>query len=397
MEGKALVRILHISPYFYPAWAYGGTCRAAWEVARPLAARGHTVSAYTTDAFNAQQRAKPAFEVVEKVAIHRARNLSNRLAWNRIFLPLTFTRELAKACAQADVVHLHEYRSYLNVVVLPILRRTQTPFIVTPQGSLPVLGRSLLKSLYDPLVGKALLHEAAALHATSPMERNQFLEAGAEAGRIQLLPNGIDVEDYAQLAGPGDFRARHEIPPEVPLVLFLARINRIKGVDFLVSAFAQAAKALPEAVLALVGPDDGYLAQVKRQVSELGLGQRVRYIGYLAGAEKLQAYQAADVYVLPSNYEILGITLLEALACGTPVITTDKCGLAPTLAEAGLGTVVQFGEVASLSDALLKALQDRVHMRQEGERRRAYVLSHFSWEKIADSWESVYAQCARKR
>lgn len=397
MEGQALVRILHISPYFYPAWAYGGTCRAAWEVARPLAARGHTVSAHTTDALNAQQRARPPFEVVEKVAIHRARNLSNRLAWNRLFLPLTFTQGLAAACAQADVVHLHEYRSYLAAVTLPILRRTQTPFIITPQGSLPVLGRSLLKGIYDPLIGQALLHEAAGLHATSPMERDQFLEAGADATRIHLLPNGIDAEDYEQLTGPGDFRARYEIPAEVPLVLFLARINRIKGVDFLVSAFAQVAKTLPDAVLALVGPDDGYLAQVKRQVSELGLERRVRYIGYLSGSQKLQAYQAADVYVLPSTYEILGITLLEALACGAPVITTDKCGLAPTLAEAGLGTVVKFGDVSALSVELLNALQNRVGLRVAGEQRRAYVLNHFSWEKIADSWESVYAQCARKR
>jgi len=391
------VRILHISPYFYPAWAYGGTCRAAWEVARPLAARGHTVSAYTTDALDAHTRATPDFEVVEKVAIHRAHNLSNRLAWNRLFLPLTFTQGLTEACREADVVHLHEYRSYLAAVTLPILKRTHAPFIVTPQGSLPVLGRSLLKSIYDPLVGQALLKEAAGLHATSPMERDQFLEAGADAQRIHLIPNGIDTADYEHLPGPGDFRARNNIPANAPLVLFLARINRIKGVDFLVSAFAQVAKALPEAILALVGPDDGYLAQVKHQVSELGLADRVRYIGYVSGTEKLQAYLSADVYVLPSNYEILGITLLEALACGTPVITTDRCGLAPTLAEAGLGTVVKFGEVEALSTQLLDALQNRGTLRQEAERRRTYVLSHFSWDKIADSWESVYAQCARKR
>lgn len=391
------MRILHITPYFYPAWAYGGTCRAAWEVARPIAARGHAVSAYTTDALDARRRASSAFEVVDGVSIHRASNLSNRLAWNRIFLPLTFTQGLAQACSAADVVHLHEFRSYLAAVTLPILRQTNTPFVISPQGSLPVLGRSLLKSIYDPWVGRPLLQQAAGLHATSPMEREQYLEAGADPARIHLIPNGIDPADYETLPGPGDFRARHHIPSAAPLVLFLARINRIKGVDFLVSAFARLAQAEPQAILALVGPDDGYLAQVKRQVAALGLSDRVRYIGYLSGQEKLQAYQAADVYVLPSTYEILGITLLEALACGAPVITTQRCGLAPALAEAGLGTVVKFGDVESLSAQLVDALQNRAALQADAGRRRAYVLQHFSWKKIADSWESVYAQCARKR
>lgn len=389
------MRILYIIPYLYPAWAYGGTCRVCWEIARRMAQRGHEVSAHTTDALDSHRRTASTFEVVEGVKIHRFRNLSNRLAWNRIFLPLSFGRGLADTLRQMDIVHVHEYRSVQDAVALPILQRTQTPFVISPQGSLPVIGRSLLKRIYDPLVGKRMLQAAAGLHAINSMERDQYLAAGAPADRIYFASNGINADEYETLTGPGNFRAQHNIPATAPLVLFLARVNRIKGVDFLLAAFAQVARQMPAAVLALVGPDDGYLAEAKRLMRELGIEDRVRYIGYLGGHEKMQAYRAADVYVLPSTYEILGITLLEALACEAPAITTDRCGLADTLIQNQLGAVVKFGAVESLAQAITQALTNREALRHDGPRRRNYVLNNFNWDTIADTWESIYGQCAR--
>ena len=88
------MRILHIIPYFYPAWAYGGTCRAAWELARALVRKKQQVVVYTTDAQDAHSRAAPSFELVDGVEIHRIRNLSNHLAWGRAFLPLGFGHHL---------------------------------------------------------------------------------------------------------------------------------------------------------------------------------------------------------------------------------------------------------------------------------------------------------------
>ncbi|MEK7788213.1 MAG: glycosyltransferase, partial [Chloroflexota bacterium] len=105
------MRLLYVIPYFYPAWAYGGPCRAAWELARVLARKGHEIVVCATDALDAHSRAKPESEVVEGVAIRRVPNLSNRLAWSRLFLPLGFGAKLEAELPQADIIHLHEYRS----------------------------------------------------------------------------------------------------------------------------------------------------------------------------------------------------------------------------------------------------------------------------------------------
>ena len=392
------MRILHIIPYFYPAWAYGGTCRAAWEVARATARRGHDVVVCTTDALDARRRAEPPSEVVEGIEIHRSANLSNRLAWNRLFLPLTFEIDLARELGRTDVVHVHEYRSFQNVVALPAIERAGKPFILTAQGSAPLLlGRFALKRVYDALVGKRLITQACRLHALNTMEQKQFLEAGGLPEQIFIAPNCINVDEYHTLPQSNDFRAKHDIAPGAPLALFLARINKIKGVDFLVSAFAEALSELPEAVLVVAGPDDGFLPQVKEQIQTLGISERVRFVGYIDGAAKLEAFQAADVYVLPSTYEILGITLLEALACRTPVITTEQCGLADEIQQNRLGSVVGYGDVSGLKDELVRTLCNRETMRRDAERRREYVLVNFSWDTVAEKWEAVYAECAASR
>lgn len=387
------MRILHIIPYFYPAWAYGGTCRAAWEVARATARRGHEVMALTTDSLDSARRIRPLQEVVEGVSIRRFANLSNRLAWSRLFMPVGFASALKEALPRADVVHLHEYRTLQDAIALPMLRRYRKPYILTAQGGVPMLiGRFALKRVYDSLVGEKLLRGATKLHALNEMEAEQYLAAGGSPPQIFLSPNGINAADYGSLPDVGDFRARHTIPRDAPLVLFLARVNKIKGVDFLASAFAHLRQTLPSAMLMIVGPDDGFLPEVQQHIQKLGIAGAVRYVGYLDGMEKLRAYQAADLYVLPSSYEILGITLLESLACGTPVITTDRCGLAAELTRERLGDVVPYADVPQLSRAMSRALSAGKQSAKPAA--RDYVLKRFDWESLAEGWERVYAECA---
>lgn len=392
------MRILHIIPYFYPAWAYGGTCRAAWELARALVRHGQEVVVYTTDALDANKRATPAYEVVDGVEIHRFRNLSNHLAWGRVFLPLAIGQALKKSLPSVDVAHLHEYRSYQNAVALPMLRKHGVPFVLTAQGGMPkIMGRYLLKVVYDALVGQQILNHACRLHALNSMEHGQFVNLNVDPARIAVLPNGVDIDEYRVLPAETHFRQRFNIPTDAPLVLFLARVNRIKGVDFLVEAFAQVRRRLPEAYLAVVGPDDGYLPEIKRQVQALGLADRVRFTGYLDGVDKLMAYQAADVYVLPSAYEMFAITLLESLACGTPIIATDRCGLADYVRENELGRIVTYRNVDDLTDEIVAILEDRVAARTRAVSGRDHVLANFGWEYIAQNWLDVYETCRQNR
>ena len=389
------MHILHITPYYAPAWAYGGSVRVAYELATRTAAQGHTVTVLTTDALDATRRAAPGMHTIDGVTVHRLPNLSNALAWRRVFLPRGFRRAAAQFVPAADVVHVHEARSLLNAAALPALRRAGTPTIISPHGSLPAeLGRTAYKRLYDALWGRAFLERACRLHALTEMEQRQFLALGLPADRTLRIPNGIDVTAADLPADVDAFKRRFDIPPGQPVVGFLGRLNTIKGLDFLVDAFALVLARRPDAVLLLAGPDDGARPALEAQVERLGLRRAVRFTGMLtADVDKAAAYRATNVYVLPSRYEILAITALEALLNATPSIVTDRCGLAGELQAAGIAEVVRFGDAPALAARIVAALAEPERAREQARRGQEYVRERFSWEVVTAQWLEAYRAC----
>ena len=111
-----------------------------------------------------------------------------------------------------------------------------------------------------------------------------------------------------------------------PFILFVGRLNRIKGPDLLLKAFYNIKNNLQDFHLGFVGPDDGMLSELKQMVDEYQLNDRIHFIGYLGGADKSNAYHAADLLVIPSRQEAMSIVVLEAGISGTPVLLTDQCG-----------------------------------------------------------------------
>jgi glycosyltransferase involved in cell wall biosynthesis len=390
------LRILHIIPYYSPAWSYGGPVRAIYELTHRLVQRGHEVTVYTTDALDASHRADAGVHELEGVIVHRFPNWSNTLAWNRLFFPRGFRRSVKQTVSQFNIAHLNEFRTVQNAEVLPLLRRHRLPYVIMPQGSLPAeLGRTAFKRVYDSLVGASLLKQAARLHALNEMERDQYVALGLAPNRIWVSPNGIDVSafDLEDVDVPA-FKRQHNIPEGRPVVGFLARLNHIKAPEFLVDAFADVLQALPDAILMLVGPDDGVKSEIQEQIRRLGIGDMVRFVGYIGDQRaKAAAYRASDVYVLPSRYEIQGITLLEALLNRVPTITTDRCGLSSGLAAAGAAHVVPFGDVPALAEQILWVLNNSAEARREAEQGRSFVVKHFDWEVLTDEWCDVYRSC----
>jgi glycosyltransferase involved in cell wall biosynthesis len=183
------------------------------------------------------------------------------------------------------------------------------------------------------------------------------------------------------------------IAGDTPLVLFLSRLHPIKGVDFLLDAFAGLHERLPGAVLALVGPDDGAEEAARRQVASLGMGEAVHFVRWLAGPDKLAAYRAADAYVLPSRFDVFSIGLVEAMACGAPVVVSRGCALAAEIEGRGLGSVVDYGAVADLSEALYETLSQPAGAREWAARGRDWALSAYDWEGIVTQMEMLYRDC----
>jgi len=306
-------------------------------IARGLVLRGHQVTVLTTD-FGVQERAggmelarspwgwRSNQDAVETFYL-MPRGLYRSLTWNPAVH--SFCRERV---ASFDVAHIYGLYDLLAPPVARACRSLGIPYVVEPIGMFRPIIRSIpLKWVYQRLFGDTLIRGAQRIIATSTQERQELVEGGVPAGKVVIRRNGI--EPPAHLPAQGSFRHQWRIPEDTQLVLYLGRLVSKKSPDLLLEAFAcwQARSASgPPAMLVLAGPDeaDGYRQQLEARAARLHLRDRILFTGPLYDDAKWSAYRDADVFVLPSQNENFGNTAAEAVACGTPVLLTDRCGVA---------------------------------------------------------------------
>jgi len=387
------VRIAFVIPYFYPAFGYGGTPRLAYEMARALSRRGHQLTVLTTDAggadrISANDIQEAQHSGVDGMQVRYYRNLSNSLAYrHRIFFPLSLFRDIRQRLSEAEVIHVHDLRSFLSVAAHRAARALRIPYVLSPHGGLPRMGKAPAKAVFDFLWGKDILRDAAAMCVVSPLEAKDAAAAGFNLSRIHLLPAAIDPNQYGGMTGRGVFASRWGIQNR-RIILFLGRLHWIKGADILIEAMSRL-YGLEDAHLVIAGADDGAEDQLKSLVKLKRLEQSVTFTGFLDGTEKANALRDSSVVVLPSRREGFPITLLEALATQTPVILTSACDLG-TWVQAQPGLIsFRSEDVEDLSQKLtgiLCAPPDPKAM----EEARNFVLKEFSSDAIAARAEVLY-------
>ncbi len=382
------MRILHVTPSFYPAWAYGGIPRCAYEVCRSLAAGGDEVTVWTTDAFDAGRRCGPAEETVDGIFIRRFRNLHNGLAYHRqLYLPLGILKAPWRDLRAFDVVHVLSHRHLLVALVGAAAVRRGIPYVFTGNGTVPPIERYvLLKRLLDLLGADELLEQAAACVAVSQAEVPHYVSVGVAAQRVHVIPNGVRLDEFRDLPPRGSFRRAFGLG-DGPLIVFVGKITPRKGVDVLLRALAR----LPAAVrLVVAGNFMMAEAPLRAIVEQLHLSDRVLFPGLLLGDDRNAAYVDADVVAYPSTDEIFGLVAAEALMCGSPVVVCDDSGCGEVVRAADGGRLVPYGDAAALAAALQALLDDPVERARCAAAGKRYVIANFGWDHIAAQTRALY-------
>lgn len=389
------MNLLHVIPYYAPAWAYGGSVRAATELTRALVRAGHRVTVLTTDTLSPTERAPVPRETLDGVEVVRARNLSNALRGRLNLSTPHGMAALARSLIverRIDLVHCHELRTVENLRVAPVAEALDVPVVVSPHGTLPTsTGRPAFKRAWDRLLGGRLLPRCDAAIALTRDEAADARALWAARGidiPIHIVPNGVHLDEFAVPPARDTARARWNLG-EGPVVLFLGRLHARKGVQLLLPAFAGALRQVPEARLLVAGPDEGMLAALTAQARDLALGERVLFTGLLTGPDRLAALAAADLFALPAVGEGFSMAVLEALACGLPVLLTPGCHF-PEAAEAGAGVVVP-REVEPLRAALVALLPDTARRAAMGRAARKLVEARYTWPQIVAQMAAAYA------
>jgi glycosyltransferase involved in cell wall biosynthesis len=162
--------------------------------------------------------------------------------------------------------------------------------------------------------------------------------------------------------------------------------------EFLIQAMPELLRVHPDLTLVIGGPNDGAGPGWKALSSELGVEDHVRFEGFMTVEDKTAAYVDSDVFVLPSEWEAFGIVLLEAMACRTPCLCTDRGGPPEVVEDGVTGRVVPYADVEAWTESILEMLDDPEGRRRMGEAGRRRVRERFIWPAIVDQIEGIYRE-----
>lgn len=378
------MRVLHVTPYFPPARPYGGPPVSVLGLCQALQRTGIDVEVVTTTA-NGSDSLPPSpsgGEQYEGVRVHYAER-----AFPRRFFGGRVRGPLARVLARADVCHIHGIWNVPEWWASHLARAAAVPYVISPRGMLQPeamqRGRARKAVAWALLDGRNV-RGAALLHATSEQEA-VALRALVPGSPLAVVPNGVDLSGARGV--PRGFRARLGIPADAFVVLFLGRMHRIKRLDLIADAFAAAGAVHLRMHLVLAGPDEhGLVPDLLRRLS--GFAARVHAIGPIHGADKWALVKDADVMVQCSDSESFGLSVVESLASGVPVVVTRTCPWSEVETHECGFWVEQ--TAAAIAAAIGTLVRDPVRRARMGERAAAFARDRYCWDTIAPRMARLY-------
>ena len=377
------MRVLHVTPYFAPAFRYGGPPRSILGLCQALMEAGVEIEVFTTTA-NGPEPLAAAPEGTEYDGV-RVRYFP--LAWPRRYWRASgLAAAIERALPSADLVHVHGLWNMTGSAAVARARSAGRPYVVSPRGMLqPAAMRRhrVLKTAAYWASERAHLSGAAFLHATSHLEQQQIAKYGRS---VVTIANGVaPVAVSADVLEGVRERARIDAGDEV--VLCLGRLHPIKRLDLLAAAFDIVHRARPRARLVIAGPDeDGYRARVEPLFTPVAAA--TRWLGAVDRETVAALFAASRTLVQCSDSESFGMSVAEALAAGLPVVVTNETPW-PQVAALELGYVVAQEPVA-IARGILEILERPADGCAMGARGKAWARETFGWDAIGRSMRDAY-------
>jgi glycosyltransferase involved in cell wall biosynthesis len=397
-----LARVLFLTESFHPV--LGGGERHIRELAARLAARGleTTVLTRRTDA------SWPAAESLDGIRVLRIGPSGAGRSGKYRMVPGALAA-LARERASHDVIVVRGTR-VLGLPGLLAARRHAKAVVLQPElngemsGEVFTWGTPFARPPYAPVVRAVaaarnrLLQDADAFVAMSRAIEAELLAAGAAREKVAYMPHGVDTARFrpADASERDALRRRLELPAGHPIVVYTGRLLRGKGLETLIDAFA----ALTEpAQLVLVGAGGDQSLSVEAglrdRVRAAGCAARVTFTGRVEAVEDF--LRAADVFAFPSVFEALGLSLIEAAACGLPAVGSRTGGIVDVIEDGASGLLVPPGETGALREALASLLREPARRVAMGARAREIARARFDLEDSVRVYHALFAEVARRR
>ncbi len=386
------MKILHVVPSFAPCFSAGGVVNSSYKIAKKQAQKGHEVVVYTTDSCKNRLKFDNNYNVnVDGINVFYFKNVSNNVK-NKLTIdtPRGLSGYLKNNITDFDIVHIHEHRHSLAILTHKYAKKNNVPYILHAHGSvLPFFQKEKLKEIFDKLWGFDILYDACKVIAETEVEKAQYIEMGIKKELIEIVPTGVELEDFKTLPPKGNFRLKYGISPDEKLILFLGRINKIKGLDLLIKAFNKINN--DNFKLAIVGGDYGFKQELNQLISDFNLKDKIIFPGVLIDDAKKEALVDCDLFAIPSRYESFGVSTLEAMACEKPIVMTKNNHIHNWI-DNHAGLACDFNE-NELAKCIEKLLNDSELSKQFGKTGKELIYEKYNWDKIEKEMEQVYNSC----
>lgn len=376
------MKILNVVSHIDPSTG-GGNVERTVQLSRALLSADVEVAILTTDVnFNGILPIKS--ELIEWIILPTL--------LSRFYIPKISWSNIRKIVKSVDCIHMIGHWSILNAVVYLAAKAENKKYILCPAGALVIYGRSkFLKHLYNILIGNKVVRNANACIAVTDAERVDFNGYGVSDSVISVIPNGINPEDY-HIPFPSKDAGCKNIPLS-PYILFVGRVNSIKGPDLLLEAFLRGYTHWPDINLVIAGPDGGLLQSLMERAGGSKYCNNIHFPGFISGAEKSEFYKNAKLVVIPSRHEAMSIVVLEAAIFGVPVLLTDACGF-DIIENIGGGLVVP-PTIEGIEMGLIKLLSNRGSLVTHGSSLKEFVLKGYTWKNILHKYLLLFQEMGK--
>lgn len=400
------MNILHITPSYKPAYIYGGTtvsisrlCEAQADFLKKQNKSANQnndksinkVTVYTTTA-NGQEELnidsnKPL--LVDGVEVWYFR----RQTKDHTHFSIGLLKKLFQTAKNFDAIHVHSWWNTVVIFSVLICILKGVKVIVAPRG---MLGEYTLqsqkkspKSIFHKLIGKKLLKKSF-LHLTAQIERDEV--DYIKDNHVFVLPNLLSLPKNQATQNKKEIEKKGN--STIFKLVFMSRIHHKKGLEILIEAISQFQNnhSKINLQLDLIGKSESieYENSLRQLISQKKLENKVNWIGWLEGNQKFEHLEKSDLFVLPSFNENFANVVIECLSTGTPVLVSDKVGLADYVKEKDLGWICKTNSVESLLQTLQMAINDKIKREKIRQTAPQIIQNDFSSQKLAQKYIEVY-------
>lgn len=364
------IKILRVAASTYPE-VVGGVGLHVHHMSRLQAEMGHDVTVLTSD--NGDQ-SLPDEEMRAGYRLIRHRETARPL--DNTIIP-GILKTLYQSLDEYDVLHIHSHLYFCSNVAALCSKLTEIPTIVTNHGLISQTAPTWVQKVFNPTLGKATFEAGDRILCYTETDKQRLQSRGIES-EITVIPNGIDCSQFK----PTDVEPKQQL-------LFVGRLKKGKGPQYLLEAFSELAPNYPHLSLKLVG--DGPLRdELEQQATSLEISDQVELLGEVPNKKLPRLYNESLAFVLPSLSEGLPRTVLEAMACGKPVVTSDLEQLRPVVEGTGYTTTP--GSPADLATALRKLVEANGQLETFGKQARERVETTYSWESTVEQTVTQYRE-----